>query len=284
MLRIQINTFRECGINKGDPKPFSLMLHDASQPIMIEWGDGCSSLIKPGTPNKYLPLDSQGYSYADHTYHKDGVYIIEVRTGFGNFKLGDSRHIFGAADYPADEYYDCRLLVEKILEWDSPDIYSMHRSLTGCSNLISVPASLPINVVNIRRMFDGCSDYFLGNDDVAKWDTSRVYDMSGAFRGCRCLTADLSNWSVGDAEDMSNMFQGCCNFNSDISGWDVRNVIDFSFMFDGAETFNADISKWRINLLSNTKNMFSKGSDGYRDTHNKYYTLPVNIKGWADGV
>jgi surface protein len=42
---------------------------------------------------------------------------------------------------------------------------------------------------------------------------------------------DISKWKTSKVTDMSNMFERADNFTFDISGWDVSNVVNFDDVF-----------------------------------------------------
>lgn len=276
MFQIKINTCRGTVLNKDAPKPFSMMFYNAEDPIEVDWGDGTVSLISTETKNKYLPVNSYGYTAAEHSYTENGEYVITVPTDFENIKIGDVRHIFATEKSILTSEYDCRVLLEDVVVWDVPSLISMHRSFAGCQNLQFVPKNLPENVVSARGMFENCHRL---SSNISEWDVSCVNSMASMFRDCHSFDEDLSGWDVRNVDDMSDMFRNAIAFNGDVSNWDVRNVEDFSGMFFNATSFDRDLSKWEINLLSNTKDMFNPGSDSYRDTYKKYYTIPANVKG-----
>ena len=60
------------------------------------------------------------------------------------------------------------------------------------------------NVVNMRAMFAGTKF----NQDISKWDTSKVTDMSHMFSGATAFNQPLNNWDVSNVTNMSYMFAG----------------------------------------------------------------------------
>lgn len=76
--------------------------------------------------------------------------------------------------------------------WEHP-VHGM--SFKGCTNLVSVPDTLPDWVADCREMFYGCGQF---NDPaIVGWDVSRVKDMGYMFFVATSFNQDLSGWSVG---------------------------------------------------------------------------------------
>jgi surface protein len=86
-------------------------------------------------------------------------------------------------------------------------------------------------------MFQGASAF---NQDLSKWDVSKVTNMSCMFVGASAFNQDLSKWDVSKVTNMRYMFQTASAFNQDLSKWDVSKVKDsnFQWMFRDAHAFN----------------------------------------------
>ena len=52
------------------------------------------------------------------------------------------------------------------------------------------------------------------------------------FLGCKSFNQDISKWDVSKVKYMTLMFNGCKKFNQDLSKWNVSNLSDMSFMLD----------------------------------------------------
>ncbi|WP_434342529.1 BspA family leucine-rich repeat surface protein [Mycoplasma capricolum] len=81
--------------------------------------------------------------------------------------------------------------------------------------------------------------------------------MSVMFAGAKKLNQDISKWNTSNVNNISGMFIWTNSFNQDLSSWDVSKVINMNGMFYGAKSFNQDLSnRDTINLLKNvhTKN------------------------------
>merc|ERR1712032_743394 len=75
------------------------------------------------------------------------------------------------------------------------------------------------------------------NQDLSKWDVSRVTDMSTMFCFAKSFNQDLSSWDVSRVTNMVAMFSVASAFNQDLSKWDVSRLLDMQCMFAGASSF-----------------------------------------------
>ena len=82
------------------------------------------------------------------------------------------------------------------------------------------------------------------NQDIGRWLTSNVTNMSYMFYDAYNFDQDIGDWMTDNVNDMSCMFVDASHFNQDISRWLTSNVTDMSDMFFNAQAFNQDISQW----------------------------------------
>jgi len=99
------------------------------------------------------------------------------------------------------------------------------------------------------------------NEDLSRWDTSNVKDMSNMFYLQINSNPNLSGWNTSKVENMSNMFYGALNFNSDISKWKTPELKFTKFMFFNAINFNQDLSKWDTSEIVDMSGMFSNSAN-----------------------
>jgi surface protein len=109
------------------------------------------------------------------------------------------------------------------------------------------------SVRDMSWMFSGACSF---TSDLSEWDTSKVVYMNQMFAGGLSFTSDLSKWQTGNARDMSGMFTGASSFTSDLSEWDTSKVTAMSEMFRVALSFNSDLSKWQTDKVENMRLMF----------------------------
>ena len=62
---------------------------------------------------------------------------------------------------------------------------------------------------------------------------------------------DIGRWDVSKVPSMKDMFNEASSFNQDLSAWDIQNVQDFESMFYGANLFNRDLCGWGVKIQSN---------------------------------
>ena len=105
----------------------------------------------------------------------------------------------------------------------------------------------------------------LFNEDISKWDVSRVTDMMSMFKYSKSFNQDISKWNVSRVTTMFQLFFEARSFNQvafdtqpqtdahthrcthtltqDISKWDVSSVTSMYAMFAYAQFFDQDLSK-----------------------------------------
>ena len=92
--------------------------------------------------------------------------------------------------------------------------------------------------------------------EIEDWDTSRVTDMSKAFRTYPHFNRDISRWDVSRVTNMSGMFFGAEVFDQPLERWDTGRVTDMSYMFYGARVFNRPLERWDTGRVTNMQGMF----------------------------
>ena len=108
------------------------------------------------------------------------------------------------------------------------------------------------NVVNMRGMFAGTKF----NQNISKWNTSKVTDMSHMFSGATAFDKPLNNWNVSNVTDMRGMFALARSFNQPLNNWNVSNVTDMSRMFLRAGAFNQLLHNWDTSNVTDMSWMF----------------------------
>uniref|UniRef100_A0A7S1BYS6 BspA family leucine-rich repeat surface protein n=1 Tax=Corethron hystrix TaxID=216773 RepID=A0A7S1BYS6_9STRA len=93
-------------------------------------------------------------------------------------------------------------------------------------------------------------------DDISKWDVSKVTETRGMFLFSVFYNFDLGIWDVSNVKSMQMMFEGALLFNQDLSSWDVGKVREMGSMFHRAFQFNQDLSEWDVSQVTDFKDMF----------------------------
>jgi len=109
-------------------------------------------------------------------------------------------------------------------------------------------------VTNMPQMFYQATAF---NQDLSKWDVSKVTSMRYMFERATAFNQDLSKWDVSKVTSMSAIFYHATAFNQDLSEWDVSNVTNMYGMFERARAFNQDLSKWDVSKVTDMNSMFS---------------------------
>ncbi|CAL6443634.1 unnamed protein product [Bathycoccus prasinos] len=110
-------------------------------------------------------------------------------------------------------------------------------------------------VTNMNHMFSQAYERF--NADLSNWDTSQVTDMGMMFYSTP-FNRNIGSWDTSKVRTMAGMFNGCPNFNQDIGSWDTSQVTDMGCMFCGqTKRFNQDIGGWNTEKVTNMQAMFS---------------------------
>ena len=122
-----------------------------------------------------------------------------------------------------------------------------------------------------REMLDEALE---NGEDMTKFCTSKVTDMSFMFTQLESLNQDIGNWDVSNVTDMSFMFDGVTSFNQDIGSWDVSKVTDMGFMFSDAASFNQDLTQWCVSNIDSEPSYFSFNSELTPENHPVWGTCP----------
>ena len=129
---------------------------------------------------------------------------------------------------------------------------------------------LRYEVVDRTRLLLAIDD----NEDLSRFCTSKVSDMSSLFENQSIFNQNISSWDVSSVTDMSWMFEQAYSFNQDIGNWDVSGVIDMDKMFKDATSFNRDLSNWCVAELTFEPSEFSLNSALFPSNHPVWGTCP----------
>ena len=122
-----------------------------------------------------------------------------------------------------------------------------------------------------REMLD---DALSNGEDLTKYCTSNVTDMSAMFREATSFNQDIGKWDVSNVTNMGGMFNTATSFNQDIGNWNVSNVTFMSWMFNQATSFNQDLTQWCVSNFNSEPNDFSLESGLSPENHPVWGTCP----------
>jgi surface protein len=111
------------------------------------------------------------------------------------------------------------------------------------------------SVTNMTRLFEGARVF---NQNLSLWETSNVRDMREIFSGAtRFRGIGLAHWNISNVVDVTGMFRSAYEFNEDINAWDVGQVTSMSEMFKDALSFNQSVKAWNTSSVTNMSWMFA---------------------------
>ncbi|UOE64005.1 DUF285 domain-containing protein [Mycoplasmopsis bovis] len=142
-------------------------------------------------------------------------------------------------------------LPEEIISLSTAFLYNENQNI---ENLDKWDTS---NIENMSKMFFRAKNF---NTDISSWKTDKVKDMSLMFFAAEKFNQNLDKWNTTSVNDMNRMFQEAKMFNGNVSNWKTENVTDMAFMFSGATTFNKNISSWNVDNVITMERMFENAS------------------------
>ncbi|MCQ2570857.1 MAG: BspA family leucine-rich repeat surface protein [Candidatus Saccharibacteria bacterium] len=144
--------------------------------------------------------------------------------------------------------------------------YIQHYAFATGSTLTSLKPLAKWNtskVTDLSITFAGLSLNTL--EGLEDWDTSNVTDMSFAFESNKTTTLDaLANWNVSKVYNMKNIFDGASRITSlkPLSNWDTSNVSNLSAAFLGASKIASldGLENWNTSKVSTIYYIFGGAS------------------------
>jgi surface protein len=245
--------------------------------IVVDWGDG-----------NIESYDTDGQK--THTYAVSGIYDVKV---VGNLEYLNHKLAFTRDEITNNIFTQQEKLVE-CRNFGNTGLSNLDRFFMSCSELVSVPDTLPTEVESLENTFAFCVAYnadtqgsgvlnwdvsnvtnmnqtfryaIAFNQNIGNWDVSNVTTFNGMFRDALDFDQDIGSWNIQSATNLSSMFYNAISFDRDISAWNVSNVTDMSLLF-GYSNFNQDINSWNVGNVTNMYYMF-----GANNTFNQSLSL-----------
>jgi len=123
-------------------------------------------------------------------------------------------------------------------DWDTSLVTDMSSLFLDCDNGASWCGGVA---------FDSSSF----NEDITRWNTSKVTNMGHMFRDAAAFNQPIGSWDTSQVTDMKRMFDGAAAFNQPIGSWDTSQVTDMWSMFGDADAFNQPIGTWDTSKVTN---------------------------------
>ena len=143
---------------------------------------------------------------------------------------------------------------------DSSYLFSNYTSANRLTNLTSISFGNfnTSKVTNMYGMFRGCSS--LTSLNVSNFNTSNVTDMYDMFSGCSSLTSlNLSNFNTSKVTNMGGIFSRCSSLTSlNVSSFNTSKVTNMNGMFISCSSLTSlDVSNFDTSNVTNMSLMFS---------------------------
>ncbi|MDA8897827.1 BspA family leucine-rich repeat surface protein, partial [Flavobacteriaceae bacterium] len=158
---------------------------------------------------------------------------------------------------------------EDISTWDMSNVFIIQNMFDGATSFNQDIGNWDMsNVINMSEMFKGASAFNNGgSNSINNWNVSNVTNMFGMFNGVSVFNQDIGRWDVSKVTVMQAMFGtlggstgGVSAFNQDIGDWDVGRVTNFRAMFRRNHVFNQDISDWNMTSATTVEQMFDRAT------------------------
>ena len=158
---------------------------------------------------------------------------------------------------------------EDISTWDMSNVGIIQNMFDGATSFNQDIGNWDMsNVINMAEMFKGASAFNNGgSNSINNWNVSNVTNMFGMFNGVSVFNQDIGRWDVSKVTVMQAMFGtlggstgGVSAFNQDIGDWDVGRVTNFRAMFRRNHVFNQDISDWNMISATAVNQMFDRAT------------------------
>ena len=152
-------------------------------------------------------------------------------------------------------------------DWDVSQVTSMKGAFANSDFNDDISRWNTSAVTDMSFMFAGAKRF---NQPIGGWDTSSVTDMNCMFRGAAEFDQPIGEWNTSRVTNMSSMFADTVRFDRPIENWDTRRVTAMSLMFYAAEAFNQPLDGWDMRNVVSARNMFE--ASNYRREINGWST------------
>jgi surface protein len=191
--------------------------------VTIDWGDGSATEQITECPTKFDQLK--------HTYAEAGDYHIKITGTWDGWCMGEGNSMgscmtkenaaklievvsYGPVGLANRGFAEAKNL-SKLSSIDIPDSSKLGKKIDdnvyaegmfyGCENLVNGISKWDVsNVTDLRHFLSGAKKF---NEDLYRWNVSKVTHYSGMFWGAEALTSNpIGQWDLTAAKSMSDMF------------------------------------------------------------------------------
>ena len=231
----------------------------------IDWGDGTGVMPIPADTNNNL----------SHEYKKAGKYNVSLYGDFVNWIAGCNEDV---------ELFDIYQFGKVGLGYDES---SEHGSFWDCFSFNRISAKdIPdaSKLTDMSFMFAGNGTMKFNHNHITRWDTSNVVAMNMTFLNAGEYTSqggvgfnqDLGKWNTSKVKSMAGTFFCAQVFNQDIGCWDVSKVKSISSLFGYNVRFTQSLDDWNLVSCINHDAVFTKPSGKPWDIGLKAYCTLTN--------
>jgi hypothetical protein len=243
--------------------------HTSDKSATIDWGDGTIESIPTTTKNDLSHTYAKG--------GKDIKYKVVIKGDYRDWSAGCDP-VAGVDLYDVKQFGPIGLGWHGNPRREGVDQGSF-TNCTNLEKMTAKDIPDSTKLTNMDSMFGGNNGnpgytFFNAPNSVSRWDTSNVTSMYHTFINAgdgdhgenyyRAFNQDIGRWNVSKVKDMEGMFLGAIRFNQDISCWNMSKVENISEMFFMANDFNQNLSKWNLtNLPANGHNFTFRCENGH---------------------
>jgi hypothetical protein len=93
-------------------------------------------------------------------------------------------------------------------------ITSLSYAFSDCTNLKSVPSSLPTTVTDLSGCFQNASTF--NDPNIMTWNTTNITLLTNMFKGASSFNQSLYNWDFSKVINITGMFQNATSYDQDM--------------------------------------------------------------------
>ena len=108
------------------------------------------------------------------------------------------------------------------------------------------------------------------NEDISRWDTRYIVNMSHMFKDNKSFNQDIGRWNVSRVKNIDYILLGADSFKYPLDKWDVSSLETACFSFKKLDMKGQNLSSWCPSRLWMADGMFSHCQN-----------LSMDLSGWV---